>query len=169
MTSNRSRTAAEHLLGRNRAIQFGKRLLCVLIVVFATGLAVNSNGQEALQHWIYSGSFNLPFDAKWNNVTLPAGRYSLAVDQANYNGRVLLRRGTRAIGVLLPEQFSSDKAEHIEKAELVCIRHSGGLLIRALNLPNRGTFYYFTPKDLQAHLIATPQLVQEIPVFTAGK
>ena len=169
MTFHRSRSAAQHLAGSKRAIQFGKPLLYLLIVVLGTGLAANLNGQEALRHWIYTGSFDLPFDAKWNNVSLPAGRYSLAVDQANYNGRVLLRRGTRAVGVLLPEQFSSDKADHIEKAELVCIRHSGALLIRTLNLPNRGRFYYFTPKDLQAHLIATPQLVQEIPVSTAGK
>jgi hypothetical protein len=140
----------------------------IAIVLFAIGaLAVHSNGQEALRHWIYSGNFNLPFDATWNNVTLPAGQYSLAVDHTGYDGRVLLRRGTRAAGVLLPDRFSSEEAYSIQKAELVCVRHSGTLTIRALNLPNLGTFYYSLPKDLQAQ--SNPQLLEQVAISLSGK
>ena len=151
-------------------MEFRRVMKYVLIVLFAVGaLAANSNGQEALSHWIYTGTFNLPFDAHWSGVTLPAGQYSLAVDQANYNGRVLLRRGTRAVGVLLPEQFSSEKAGQIQNAELLCVRHAGTLTIRSLNLPNLGTFYYSIPKDVQAQAMAKPALLEQVSISVAGK
>ena len=148
--------------------QLPRTVKYLAIVLLAIGaLAVHSNGQEALRHWVYSGNFNLPFDTTWNNVTLPAGQYSLAVDHTGYDGRVLLRRGTRAVGVLLPDRFSSESAYNIQKAELVCVRHSDTLAIRALNLPNLGTFYYSLPKDMQAQ--SSPQLLEQVVVSLSGK
>jgi hypothetical protein len=136
----------------------------LLLAVVAFGMTV-----PGLQAGLTaSGKFNLPFDAQLGQMGLPTGNnYMLTVDGASIDGKIIVYQGTRAVGFLRPQWFSGYENQ-TKKPQLVCIRHDGNVTIRALRLPNVGTFYFSLPKELKVLMAQQPQLIETVSVEAAG-
>lgn len=112
--------------------------------------------------------FTLPFDAQWGKVTLPIGSYTLSIDRLGLNGKVLISQGSKGIEMVLPQSFDYTQNQS-KKAELVCIRHDGVVTVRALRLPEVGTFYFALPKNLATMMAEQPQMVETVSVEVSGE
>lgn len=114
------------------------------------------------------GKFTLPFEAKWGKVSLPAGDYALAINQYSSMARVVISQSGHYVGITLPEVF--DYTENKSKsAEIVCIRHNGVTTVRALRLPQVGTYYFSMPKDLKVMAARQPQMIETVSLQLAGE
>jgi hypothetical protein len=109
------------------------------------------------------GKFTMPFDAHWGRTTLRTGDYTFSVNHITSDGTILVYRGTQAMGIVLPQEFN-DRDNQSKNPELVCIRHDGIVTVRALRLPNVGTFYFSLPKELKTLVAQQPELIETISV-----
>jgi len=114
-----------------------------------------------------AGKFKLPFDARWEKIGLPTGDYTFSVDHITLNGTILVYRGTEAVGIVHPQMFNGDE-NRSKNSELVCIRHDGKVTVRALRLPNAGTFYFPLPNELKALVAQQPQLIETVSIEVSG-
>jgi len=135
----------------------------VLSAVVAFGLI--ASGLQAAP--AAGGRFKLPFAAQWGEAALSTGDYTFLVDHFSSNGMIFVYRGKQAVGILHPQIFESNES-HSEKSELVCIRHDGKVAIRALRLPQVGTFYFSLPKDLKVLVAGQPELIETVSVEVSG-
>jgi hypothetical protein len=115
------------------------------------------------------GRFKLPFDAKLGTMALPTGDYTFSIDSSmGAYGAILVYRGDQSLGIMVPQTF--DRYDHKgESPALLCIRHDGKVTVRALRLPNLGTFYFPMPKNLQTLVAQQPQLIETVPVQMSGE
>lgn len=135
----------------------------VLITVFAFGMiAPNLQAGPAVR-----GSFKLTFDAKWGKTTLPAGDYTFSVDHITANGMIFVYRGNQAVGLMHAQVFNDNEGQS-KNPELVCIRHDGNVTIRALRLPQVGTFYFSLPKQLTVLVAQQPELIETVSVAVSA-
>jgi hypothetical protein len=109
------------------------------------------------------GKFTMPFDAHWGRTTLRTGDYTFSVNHITSDGTILVYRGTQAMGIVFPQEFN-DRDNQSKNPELVCIRHDGIVTVRALRLPNVGTFYFSLPKELKTLVAQQPELIETISV-----
>jgi hypothetical protein len=109
------------------------------------------------------GKFTMPFDAQWGRTTLRTGDYTFSVNHITSNGMIFVYRGSQAVGLMHPQMFN-DSDNHSKNPELVCIRHDGIVTVRALRLPNVGTFYFSLPKELKTLVAQQPELIETISV-----
>jgi len=135
----------------------------VVMAVFAFGIIapVLQAGSAA------AGKFKLPFDAQFGNLTLPRGDYEFRVDGLALNGKIVILQANRPVGMVHPQLFS-DQEDQNKKPVLLCIRHDGNTTVRALRLPNVGTFYFSLPKELEVLVAQQPQLIQTVSVEVVG-
>ena len=96
------------------------------------------------------------------------GVYTVSVDRFNTNGRIQVSQGTHGVATMLPQLFDYTQNQS-KDPELVCIRHNGIVTVRALRLPQVGTFYFSLPKDLKVLMAQQPQMVETIPLEAEGK
>lgn len=141
------------------------KLLFAAALTFAV-LAVPARPQS------YAGSgkltFTLPFDAQWGFVKLPAGNYSFTVGDSLNAHQVILTQGTRYIGIVSQTEFSDDNKANLQPS-LLCVRHDSTFSVRALRLPELGTFYYPVAKQKNKTVAQSPELIQDVPVILSGK
>ena len=125
----------------------------------------------------FVGSFTLPLDTVWDQMTLPAGEYRVYYGYSNHGGATLVNIVGKAKGsahgtliAKLPTGVSATQNS------LVCVRDGGTLIVRALEMPEIGEAVEFqVPKG--AKLLASnwkhkgytslaegPMLIQRIPV-----
>ena len=124
----------------------------IAFIVIAPGLQAGPAAQD---------KFVLPFDAQWGKTTLLAGVYTVSVDRFNSNGTIRVARGEQGVGIMLPQLF--DYTENKGKSpELICVRHNGVVTVRALRLPQVGTFYFPLPKDLKVLIAQQPQMIETV-------
>jgi hypothetical protein len=135
----------------------------VLIAVIAFG--VIAPGLQA--GLITAGRFKLPFDAQLGKIALPAGDYMFTIDGLSLNGKIIIYRENRPVGILFPQMFS-DRENKSKNPVWVCLRHDGKVAIRALRLPNVGTFYFSLPKELSVLTAQQPQLIETVSVEVTG-
>lgn len=110
------------------------------------------------------GRFKLPFDAEAGKMTLATGNYAFSVDRsAGSYGLVRVYRGTESVGIMVPQELDSFHGQS-QNAALLCIRHDGKVTVRALRLPNIGTYYFQMPKNLKTLVAQQPQLIETVPV-----
>ena len=110
------------------------------------------------------GRFKLPFDAQVGKMTLSTGEYTFLVDRADGTyGLIRVYRGTESAGIMVPQELDSYHGQS-RQAALLCIRHDGKVTVRALRLPNVGTYYFPMPKDLKTLVAQQPQLIETVPV-----
>lgn len=128
-------------------------------IVFAPGLQAGPAAQE---------KFTLPFDAQWGKTALPAGDYTLSIDHFTSNGAIRLSRGTQAVAIFLPEIFDYTQNQS-KSGELVFVRHNGVATVRALRLPNAGTFYFPLPKELKTLTAEQPQMLEVVSLEATGE
>jgi hypothetical protein len=117
-----------------------------------------------------AGSFKLPFDVQLGSkMALPTGDYTFSIDRsASSYGTILVYRGTQAVGMALPQRLERNEKPG-EKPALVCIRHDGKVTVRALRLPNVGTFYFSLPNDLKMLAAQQPQLIETVSIQVTGE
>jgi hypothetical protein len=116
------------------------------------------------------GRFKLAFDAQLGEkMALPTGDYTFVIDRsAGSHGTVYVYRANQVVGMALPQTFDRYEKQG-EKPVLVCIRHGGKVTVRALRLPNVGTFYFSLPKDLKVIAAQQPQLLETVSVELSGE
>ena len=114
-----------------------------------------------------SGRFKLPFDAQMGTVALLTGNYSYRVDGLSSDGKIIVYRENHAVGILRPQMFS-ENGNQSKNPALLCIRHDGHVAIRALRLPNVGTFYFSLPKELSVLVAHQPRLIETVSVEVNG-
>ncbi|HEV3482632.1 MAG TPA: hypothetical protein VGR97_09925 [Candidatus Acidoferrales bacterium] len=115
------------------------------------------------------GRFKLPFDAQVGKMTLPTGDYTFSVDRAEGSyGLIRVYRGTESVGIMVPQELDYYHGQGRNSA-LLCIRHDGKVTIRALRLPNIGTYYFEMPKDLKTLVAQQPQMLETVPVQVSGE
>jgi hypothetical protein len=113
------------------------------------------------------GKFTLPFDARWETSDLSTGDYSFSVDHLALNGIIRVYRGRDSVGILRAVEFDGSRGGS-ETAELVCVRHDGIVSVRALRLPQAGTFYFPLPADMTQVSGKQPLLLETVSVRVSG-
>jgi hypothetical protein len=134
----------------------------VAAVVFG-GVAAKLQARPATM-----GKFTLPFDAQWGMVSLPAGDYAFAVDHMTPNGTIFVYRGAEAVGIVRPQDLENG-GDPSAAGQLLCMRHDGKYTVRALALPEVGTFYFALPTDLNTLVAQQPQLVETVSIQVSGE
>lgn len=135
-------------------------LTVVLLILASASVSIHAQAT-----WVYRGQFTLPFSVQWDQVKLPAGQYSFLIDHAAVESRLLLRQGTRSIGIIMPKEYSSyERSNHGQRAVLLLANHS----VRALYLPGLGSFYYSGAGKQTTQTAALSEPTQEIPVLMGG-
>ena len=131
------------------------------VVAIGTIVPASQAGPSAV------GRFKLPFDAQWGGKVLSTGDYSISLDRSfGSYGAIAVRRGSEVVGVALPQTV--ERSEQQGDPALLCIRHDGKVIVRALRLPNVGTFYFAMPKELNT-LAQQPQLIETVSVRVSGE
>jgi hypothetical protein len=100
-------------------------------------------------------------------MALPTGDYTFSVQDASLNGNIYVHHGSQAVGVLHAQMFK-DNENQSKSPVLICIRHDGNVSVRALRLPNVGTFYFSLPKDLKTLIARQPELIETVSVDVSG-
>jgi len=115
------------------------------------------------------GRFKLPFDAQVGKTALPTGDYTFSVDRTDGSyGFIRVYRGTESVGIMVPQGLDSYSGQR-GHAALLCIRHDGKVTVRALRLPNIGTYYFQLPKELKTLVAQQPQMIETVPVQVSGE
>lgn len=136
----------------------------VLIAVIAIGMI--APGLQAGP--AFAARFKLPFDAHLGKIALPTGDYSFSLDHATLNGVIRFYQGNQAVGLARAQVFDSHQGQG-QNPVLICIRHDRNVTVRALRLPNVGTFYFPLPKELQGLMANQPQLIETVSVEVRGE
>jgi hypothetical protein len=145
-------------------VSWKKVLGPALVAVIAFGvIAANLQARPATR-----GHFVLPYDVQWGKVALPAGDYTFAVDHLTSNGAILLYRGTQAAGIIHSQTLDNEQNQS-KAGQLLCVRHDGRVTVRALALPEVGTFYFALPKGMNALVAQQPQLIETVSVEVGGE
>lgn len=139
---------------RNMAILVG-----VGLALFVSG--ATSARAQALTTTAFSGTFTLPFEAQWANMTLPAGEYSLSYGHhypaSGYLVEVAGKKPGSPHGVILTRGRSQPSAS---KNVLICIREGNKGYVRSLELAAIGESAEFALPhgvDVESRLIAKHQ------------
>lgn len=135
------------------------------VVVVVVGMA--AAGLQARS--ATGGKFTLPFGAQWGIVSLEPGDYTFSVDHLTSNGAIALYRGTQAVGMFHPQLLDNYRGKEKTAAALLLIRHDGKVTVRALQLPQVGTFYFAVPKGLTTLVAQQPQLIETVSVQVGGQ
>ncbi len=150
------------------------------VMVFVLG-AAGARGQVITMPR-FAGSFTLPLDAVWDQMTLPAGEYRVYYGYSDHGGATLVNivgKGKGSVhGTLIAKVPTGVSAT---KNSLVCVRHGDTLIVRSLEIPEIGEAVEF-PVPKGAKLMATnwkhtgytelaegPMLIQRIPVTHAAE
>lgn len=157
------------------------RLLVVTLVLAATGTA--GAWAQGLSSVKFSGTFTLPFEARWGGLTLPAGDYSLYYGEpvAGSEARAVEIVGQgkgRSRGMVLASFTDRDSKG---KNAILCLRTGKTGVVRGLDLPAIGkTLSFRLPRgeELMAQEPGRPtapqtaqaaRLTERIPVQPADQ
>jgi hypothetical protein len=137
------------------------RKLTVLRLLVLGVLVAGFNAKPASAQ-IVRGKFTLPFTARWNLATLPAGDYSFTLDNSSADGKVTVYRGTRSVAMILTEAINYSTSDRSEM-----VLEDGA--VRELRLPEIGlTFDYPTHNPRHQAAPEESQVAHIIPVAVAS-
>ena len=146
--------------GSRKGIVWAALVAVIAIGAMVPGLQAGPFGE---------GRFKLPFDAQVGKMALSTGDYTFSVDRAvGSYGVIRVYRGTESVGMMVPQELDSYHGQ-VGHAALLCIRHDGKVTVRALRLPNIGTYYFEMPKDLKTLVAQQPQMIETVPVQVSGE
>jgi hypothetical protein len=142
-----------------RNSNIAKALAVAVLLVGAS--ATMANAQEI------KGSFTLPFEAHWGNVTLAPGDYTIALDPG-VRSYVTVSQGTRGIGFVMTSGISDDTKSG--GSAMVAVATSAGYSIATLHLQEQGvTLHFAQPKPKPTVLAQAPTMSRRVPVLLASK
>jgi len=106
-------------------------------------------------------------EARWGHVVLPPGDYSFTLDHASNDGKIMVRRGTKTVAMMINQGIRDWQTS--DHSALVLVRSGGNYTIRALRLAELGmTLEYSVPKTGKQLIVQAPQLLERIPVMMGG-
>jgi len=145
----------------NRTTQNSIRtILAAALLMAIPVLAVAVHAQGGL-----GAQFTLPYEVHWNKAVVPAGEYIMMFRQANHSAILLSTHGTRSYLIGLPIVSNSQK----DNGGLVVTSAAGQHTVRALNLPQVGIRYVFSPiSDSEREQLAKAGQIDSVSV-TAKK
>ena len=133
-----------------------------LTLVILVGLTAADAGAET----VVKGTFNLPEQAYWNNVRLPAGDYTLTVVREISGIQVARLRGERVAAVVMLPAGAGDSSGHIS----LTVEDVGGLyVVRQFDAgENNGTYIFHVSKAVRNMTLSGSARPATIPVSTGG-
>jgi hypothetical protein len=150
-------------------------LSVMLFALGATGAKAESGPSLSITN--FAGTFTLPFEAQWGNMTLPAGDYSLYYGEPLGNGFYMVEVVGHAKGSPHGRiSVAVNGRASVAKDSLICIREGNSLVVQRLEMPELGksvTFAMPHGTQLVAHngrrngytqLAEAPMLIQRIPI-----
>ena len=102
--------------------QFCKLALVPLALCLSAGIGEAQNA--------YQGKFTLPFEARWQNVVLPAGNYTISMPSATAPYTMFVRGGGKSVMIL---GISGNERAVSEKSELTLIKLGDSYVVRSLD------------------------------------
>ncbi len=157
------------------------RRLTILAGLSVVVLAMSASGVRAQGRALtvtnFSGTFNLPFDAQWGRVALPAGEYNLYYGSFVGGTKYVEVEGKEkgSLHILILAGAPIDVSTNARNS-LVCVRVGNIGIVRALEMPQISEAVQFTmPRGamLTAHngrhhgstqIAEAPMLIQRIPI-----
>lgn len=103
------------------SLKLCKLVLVPLAVYLSAGLG---NAQNA-----YQGRFTLPFEARWQNVVLPAGTYTLSMYSTAAPCRLVVRGAGQSVMI---SGVSSDTKPLSDTSQLLLVRSGDSYIVRSL-------------------------------------
>ena len=140
-------------------------MLTIAALALAGSLAGTAKAQANA-----SGSFTLPFEAKWGNAVLPPGDYTFSVKSVNAQTEALYLvtftpKGGSGVTIASLRDLGTGVGE---KNMLVAVRTGGRHRIRSLHLPVANLVVSFAvPKEERTQIARAPQLVENVPILVA--
>ena len=101
--------------------QFCKLALVPLALCLSAGIGEAQNA--------YQGKFTLPFEARWQNVVLPAGNYTISMPSATAPYTMFVRGGGKSVII---QGAPGNERTISEKSELRLIRLGDSYAVRSL-------------------------------------
>jgi len=101
--------------------QVHKLILVPLALCLSAGLGKAQNA--------YQGKFTLPFEARWQNVVLPAGNYTISMHSATAPYTMFVRGEGRSVIIL---GITGDERTISEKSLLTLIKVGDSYVVRSL-------------------------------------
>jgi len=116
----------------------------VVNLVALGALAICFSAAPANAQNVYAGKFTLPVEARWGTARLPAGDYTLTLESAAADYRLIVRGKDNGAIILAA---SADQRVLAERSQLTLVETQQGYAIRSLEVPELGlTFEYWVPK-----------------------
>jgi hypothetical protein len=127
------------------------------------------------------GTFNLPLEAQWGSMTLPAGNYALHFGYAASGMPVVEVRGTEKgspQGIFIAQAHNNASGT---KNAIICVREGDGLLVQGLELAAAGESASFSlPRGARltarqrnsngtVQVAEAPMLIQRVPISLNAK
>ena len=120
----------------------------------------------AVQAQSYGGTFTLPQETRWSGTSLPAGKYSLAMDSISGPLRVIDSSGQ--IRVLV--YGSPEDPANGQPNALLVTRDGAERTVRSLNCPAWGHRFVYRPfTRAERALIANSEQVETVAVRMASR
>jgi len=126
------------------------------LALLATCFATTANAQTV------EGKFTLTSEAQWGQAVLPAGVYTIHMDDAGASQLLRVSRGTKAVAMILAQSRDpSSKGE----ASLTIVNG----VVRAFDLPEAGIEYRYSSHRFRPMTAPEEREISEvIPVVTTG-
>jgi len=124
-------------MNANRISRIGGILAFALVAAAFTPLS--ARGQ------VYEGTFTLPFQARWNGLNLPAGDYSIRIDDLAPSGLIVVQHDAKNVGILFVGSIAT--CTDAPKSELTAVPDGQVYRITGLSLDNRCKIGFQGPKN----------------------
>jgi hypothetical protein len=136
-------------------------------LVLALASAFIFAGAASAQLRAYTGNITLPFDVRWGGATLPAGDYTVELDEPQSFCIVRVFRGTKSVALIRSKGYSMQSSG---ANALIVVRGSAGATVRDLSLPGIGVVLHYTPhKPGRTSPVVERETARVLPVTTSGK
>lgn len=126
-------------------MRFANRFL-VAVLMLATCLPVAAQKK--------AGTFTLPYETKWNNVTIPAGEYSISIYSENNEISMLRPESGRQSAVFLVP-LAHEYTESCANSTVSMSKVRDEWSVRSVCLADRGLTLYFGSRSSNASVVAS--------------
>ena len=140
--------------------------LFVLVLLATCGFAAAASAQSS--SWVPAVTirFNLPFEVYWGKKLLPAGSYTMSMDNSHPSAVVHSANQKISFFTPIPTRNRSDKGP----AALFVVVRGNERMVRSLNLPKSDLSLTYQPAtSAELEILANADQVRAVPVTIAGK